>query len=143
VLNQNLRCTDGITQEIAVHCPSNAHENHAVEATTIVKDATSVLKGLARRRLEAPCVTPASRGVSERRATSSSMMPKLTPASGWRTTGLRAGLVERMMIPLLSSSSQSIWLTSPEADWTICQETSLIVGTSFGRFSLATSRACT
>jgi hypothetical protein len=52
----------------------------------IMKDATSVLKGLAQRHLEAPCTTVVSQGIFESQVTSSSTMAKPTPASSWRTT---------------------------------------------------------
>jgi hypothetical protein len=36
------------------HSPSSACETHALGAAMIMKDASSVLKGLAQRHLEAP-----------------------------------------------------------------------------------------
>jgi hypothetical protein len=51
------RYTDGTAQGMTMHNPSSACETHAAGPTTIVKDTTSVLKGLTQRRLEALCVT--------------------------------------------------------------------------------------
>jgi hypothetical protein len=56
----NLRCTNGITQEMMTHSPSNVYETRTMGVTTIVKDATLVLKGLTQRHLEASCVMPIS-----------------------------------------------------------------------------------
>jgi hypothetical protein len=47
------------------------------------------------------------------------------------------------MISILSSSSQSIWLTMTEPGWTIYREMSLIVGMAIEESSQATSRART
>jgi hypothetical protein len=91
-----------------MHNPSNAHETHIAGATPTAKDAISVLKGLARRCLEVPCMTLISRGLFERRATSPSTMAKPTLVYGWRTTTLRAEWVEQMTTSLSSSFSQSI-----------------------------------
>jgi hypothetical protein len=60
----------------------------------IVKDVALVLKGVARRRLEVPCMMLISRSVSERQATPSSMIAKATPTSGWRTKTSRVERAE-------------------------------------------------
>jgi hypothetical protein len=65
-------------------------ETCAMGAMMIAKDAASVLKGLAHRRLEAPCATLISQSIFERQAT----LSKPTPVSGWRITTLRAKRAE-------------------------------------------------
>jgi hypothetical protein len=73
-----------------------------------VRGATSVLKSLAQRHLEASCATLFSQGVFECRAMSLSTTTKPTLAYGRRTTALCAERVEQTMISSSSSSSQSI-----------------------------------
>jgi hypothetical protein len=73
-----------------------------------VRGATSVLKSLAQRHLEASCATLVSQGVFECRAMSLSTTTKPTLAYGRRTTALCAERVEQTMISSSSSSSQSI-----------------------------------
>jgi hypothetical protein len=48
-----------------MHSPSNTRETHAVGAASIMKDAASVQKGLARRHLGASCMMRTSRGIFE------------------------------------------------------------------------------
>jgi hypothetical protein len=48
------------------HSPYDVHETRTMGSMTIVKDATSVLKGQVRRHLEAPCVVLVSQGIFER-----------------------------------------------------------------------------
>jgi hypothetical protein len=50
-----------------------------MEAETITKGATSALKVLGQKHLEALCATLATQSVAERQAASSRMMVKLTP----------------------------------------------------------------
>jgi hypothetical protein len=69
-------------------------ETCAAGAVTTVKDAVSVQKGLAQRRLEAPFVTLVSQSIFEHEATSSSTTAKPTPASGWRITASHAKRVQ-------------------------------------------------
>jgi hypothetical protein len=57
VIGRNLRYDDGTTQGTMTCSPHDACETHAVEVTMIMKDASSVLKGLTQRRFEAPYVT--------------------------------------------------------------------------------------
>jgi hypothetical protein len=65
-LGWNLRYTDGTAHGMTTHSPSSACETHDVGVVMIVKDVASVLKGLARRRLEASCAMLIPRGIFER-----------------------------------------------------------------------------
>jgi hypothetical protein len=85
----------------------DARESHAAG---VVKDAASVLKGLAQRHLEASCVMLISQSIFKRQATSSSTMAQLTPTSNWRITTSHAKRAEEMMTHLSSSSSRSTGL---------------------------------
>jgi hypothetical protein len=73
---------------------NGAHETHGAGAMMTMKDAASVLKGLAQRRLEASCGTLISQSIFECQATSSSTTAKLTPVFGWRINTSRAKRVE-------------------------------------------------
>jgi hypothetical protein len=86
VLGRTLRYTHGTTQGMTTHSPSSACKTHTMGAATIVKDAASVLRGLARRHLEVPCTMLVSQVILERQATSLITTAKPTPVPSWRTT---------------------------------------------------------
>jgi hypothetical protein len=94
VLGHDLRYVDGATQGTMTHNPNDACETHAMEAATIAKDTSSVLKSLAQRHLEASYATLVSQSIFEHWAMSSSTTEKLTPTSAWRTTISHAERVE-------------------------------------------------
>jgi hypothetical protein len=95
-------------QGTLMNSPNNTQKIHAVGAVMMMRGTTLVLKGLAQRCLEAPCMTLVSQGIFKRWATSLSMMVKPTLVSSWRTTASRAERVEQTMFSSSSSSSQPI-----------------------------------
>jgi hypothetical protein len=63
VLDWNLRCTDDTIQGMMTRSLNDACETHATGAVMIMKDASSVLKGLVQRHFEASCVTLISQSI--------------------------------------------------------------------------------
>jgi hypothetical protein len=74
---------------------------------------------------------------------SQNKIAKPTPTSGWRITTSHVEREEQATICSSSNSSLSIWLNPFDHGWTIYRETPSTVGMTYGRSSLATSRAHT
>jgi hypothetical protein len=103
-------------------------------------DQEWAMRGRDLKHSGATCAMRASLGIFVHPTKASSMIARLIPASGWRTTASCAG---RVMTSLSSSASPSAWSTRPELGSITCPETRLIVGRISRRSSRATFRTHT